>query len=109
MINLTKDKSYRRRGSGGGMSLVTLTWVILLILKLAGPLAHMKWYWVFSPIWISAGLGILFLIIIGFILFAAVIGIIGASSGAVVGIKNWFSKQEQKDVIDVQKDDNDDQ
>ena len=106
---MTEQKGYRRRSTSGGSGLITLTWIILLILKLTGPLDHMKWYWVFSPIWISAGLAILFLIVIGFVLLAAVIGIIGASSGAVVGIKNWFSRQEQEDVIDVQKDDIDDQ
>ncbi|NHJ31584.1 MAG: hypothetical protein FK732_01860 [Asgard group archaeon] len=106
---MSEQKSYRRRSSGGGMSLITLTWVILLILKLAGPLDHMKWYWVFSPIWISASLGVLFLLCIGGILLAAVVGIIGASSGTVVGIKNWFRMQEQEEVIDVQKEDIDDQ
>ena len=103
------DKPKYSRGSsgGGGMSLITITWVILLILKLTVR-PNLKWYWVFSSVWISAGLAILFLIVIGFVLLAAVIGILSASSGAVVGIKNWFSRQEQKDVIDVQKDDIDD-
>ncbi len=92
----------RRTSSSGGMSLITLTWVILLILKLAGPLDHMKWLWVFSPIWIGASLGVLFLIIIGFILLAAVIGIASSSSQVVVGIKNWFSKNDKEDNIDEQ-------
>ena len=105
---MSDKPKYSRRSSGGsGMSLITITWVILLILKLTVR-KNLKWYWVFSSVWISAGLAILFLIVIGFVLLAAVIGILSASSGAVVGIKNWFSRQEQKDVIDVQKDDIDD-
>ena len=91
---MTEQKRRSRGAGGGGGSLITLTWIILLILKLTGPLAHMKWYWVFSPIWISIGLGLVFLMIIGFILLLAVVGIVGASSGAVVGIKSWFQKQE---------------
>ena len=98
------DKT-RRRSSGGGMSLITLTWIILLILKLAGPLDHMKWYWVFSPIWISAGLGLLFLLCIGSILLAAVIGIASHSSRAVVGIKSWFGRQEQESQEDIIQED----
>jgi hypothetical protein len=87
------------------MSLITLTWVILLILKLAGPLDHMKWYWVFSPIWISASLAVLFFICIGGILLAAVIGIASQSSRAVVGIKNWFGKQEAEYQEDISEED----
>jgi len=105
---MSDKPKYRRRSTGGGSSLVALLWIIFLILRLTHVI-DWKWYWVFSPIWISAGLAILFLIVIGFVLLAAVIGILSVSSGAVVGIKNWFSRQEQKDVIDVQKDDIDDQ
>ncbi|MHA1170790.1 MAG: hypothetical protein ACTSQ3_01750 [Candidatus Heimdallarchaeota archaeon] len=100
---MSERKSKRRTTSGGGGSLITLTWVILLILKLAGPLDHMKWYWVFSPLWISIGLGILFLMCVGTILLAAVFGIASSSSQMVVGIKNWFTKQAKEDeVIDVE-------
>ena len=103
---MNDEKRYRGRSAGSGGSLITLTWIILLILKLAGPLAHMKWYWVFSPIWISIGLAIVFFMIIGFILLLALVGIASASSGLVVGIKNWFIKQEatHEDTVDVQQD-----
>lgn len=99
----------KRNSSSGGMGLVTITWVILLILKLTVR-PNLKWYWVFSSVWISAGLAILFLLCIGTILLAAVIGIASSSSQMVVGIKSWFKKQTQEDVIDVeaQEDSNDD-
>ena len=89
----------RRTSSGGGMSLITILWIIFLILKLTHVI-DWKWLWVFSPIWISASLGVLFLIIIGFILLAAIIGIASSSSQAVVGIKSWFSRNDQEDNID---------
>lgn len=103
------DDKKRRSGSGGGMSLITITWVILLILRLTVR-PNLKWYWVFSPIWISAGLAILFLLCIGTILIAAVFGIASSSSQMIVGIKSWFKKQAQEDIIDVeiQEDSNDD-
>ncbi len=107
---MNDQRKTRGRSSGGMGGTVFIVTLILFILKLAGPLDHMKWYWVFSPVWISAGLGLLFLIIIGFILFGAIIGFIGAGSAAVVGIKSWFGKQEQKESIDVESssDDNPD-
>ncbi len=99
----------RRSGSGGGMGLITITWIIFLILRLTHVI-DWKWYWVFSPIWISAGLAILFLLCIGTILLAAVFGIASSSSQMIVGIKSWFKKQAQEDIIDVetQEDINDD-
>ena len=99
----------RRTSSGGGMSIITLLWIIFLILKLT-KVIDWPWYWVFSPIWISAGLGILFLLCIGTILLAAVFGIASSSSQMIVGIKSWFKKQQQEDIIDVetQEDSNDD-
>lgn len=90
----------KRTSSGGGMGLVTILWVIFLILRLTHVI-DWKWYWVFSPIWISAGLAILFLLCIGTILLAAVFGIASSSSQTVVGIKNWFKKQDQENIIDV--------
>jgi hypothetical protein len=72
--------------------------VILLILKLTVR-PNLKWNWVFSPIWISAGLGILFLIFIGFILLAVVVGLVSSSAAWVGGIKNWFKRKEQKENI----------
>ena len=99
----------KRNSSSGGMGLVTITWVILLILKLTVR-PNLKWYWVFSSVWISAGLGFLFLLCIGTILLAAVVGIASSSSQMIVGIKSWFKKQAEEDIIEVkaQEDSNDD-
>ncbi|HUT79767.1 MAG TPA: hypothetical protein VMZ29_01085 [Candidatus Bathyarchaeia archaeon] len=98
---MTYKNNNRRRSTGGGMSLVTILWIIFLILKLTHVI-DWKWYWVFSPIWIAASLGLLFFIIIGMILLAAVVGIASHSSKAIVGIKNWFSKNAQEnDIVDV--------
>ena len=98
---MNDEKRSRGRSSGGMGGTVFIVTLILIILKATGKIG-IKWYWVFSPVWISAGLGLLFLIIIGFILLGAVIGILGAGSAAVVGIKSWFGKQEQKETFDVE-------
>jgi hypothetical protein len=97
---MSDEKRYSRRstGGGGGGGLITITWIILLILRLTVR-KDMKWYWVFSPIWISAGLAILFLLFIGFILLLVVIGLISSSAAWVVGIQNWFKREEQKEII----------
>ena len=91
----------KRRNIGGGFGLPTLLTIIFIILRLTD-VVEWKWLWVFSPIWISLSLGALFLIIIGFILLAAVIGIIGAGSAAVLGIKRWFGKTQQEEKIGEQ-------
>ena len=99
---MSEHKSKRRTSSGGGGGLITITWIILLILRLTVR-PNLKWYWVFSPIWISAGLAILFLLCVGTILLAAVFGIASSNSQMVVGIKNWFKMQDKEDkVIDVE-------
>lgn len=92
------NKDRRSRSAGSGLGLPTILWIIFLILKLTNVI-DWKWYWVFSPIWITAGLAILFFIFIGFILLAAVIGILSTSAGVVVGIKRWFQKQEREEHI----------
>lgn len=86
-----------RKSSSGGAGTVTLLWVIFLILKLTNVI-DWKWLWVFSPIWISAsaavGLGLLFFIVIGLILLAAVIGLMKEDSKVVTGIKGMFRKKD---------------
>ena len=76
-----------RKSSSGGAGTVTLLWIIFLILKLTNVI-DWKWLWVFSPIWISASaavaLGLLFLIVVGLILLAAVVGIASHESRTVV-------------------------
>jgi len=72
--------------------------VIFLILKLTNVI-DWKWLWVFSPIWISAsaavGLGLLFFIVIGIILLAAIIGLMKEDSKVVDGIKEMFRKKKE--------------
>ncbi|MHA2254953.1 MAG: hypothetical protein ACXAAM_02670 [Candidatus Heimdallarchaeaceae archaeon] len=86
-----------RKSSSGGVGTVTLLWIIFLILKLTNVI-DWKWLWVFSPIWISAsaavGLGLLFFLIVGLILLAAIIGLMKEDSKAVETIKGMFRKKE---------------
>ena len=102
---MTDERRSRGRSAGSGGSLVTILWIVFLILKLTHVI-DWPWYWVFSPIWISIGLALVFFMIIGFILLLALVGVASASSGLVVGIKNWFIKQEatHEDTVDVQQD-----
>ena len=87
-----------RKSSSGGMGTVTLLWVIFLILKLTHVI-DWKWLWVFSPIWIAAsaavGFGLLFFIVIGIILLAAIIGLMKEDSKVVDGIKEMFRKKKE--------------
>lgn len=46
-----RDKKIVRRTGNTGFSLVGLTFLALLILKLTG-LADITWFWVFFPLWI---------------------------------------------------------
>ena len=93
------DNKRKRRSTGSGLSLPTLLLIIFIILKLT-KVIDWSWLWVLSPLWISASLAVLFLIFVGLILLAAMIGILGASSGIVLGIKSWFGKQDQADSTD---------
>ena len=55
--------SDRASSSGtGGASVATVLFLIFLVLKLCGVI-DWSWWWVTSPLWISAGIGILFLLI----------------------------------------------
>ena len=87
-----------RKSSSGGMGTVTLLWIIFLILKLTHVI-DWKWLWVFSPIWISAsaavGLGLLFLLVVGLILLAAIIGIANKESKVIVKTKEMFRKKQE--------------
>ena len=90
------DKKGRKTSSGGSGTVILLT-IIFLILKLTHVI-DWKWLWVFSPIWISAsatvGLGLLFLLVIGLILLAAIIGLTKEDSRAVTAVKGMFRKKE---------------
>lgn len=55
--------------SSGGVGFTGLLTVLFVGLKL-GKVIDWSWWWVLSPLWISAGLGVL--LIIGITVFAAV-------------------------------------
>ena len=95
----------KRRSTGGGLGLPTILLIIFIILKLT-KVIDWSWLWVLSPLWISASLAVLFLIFVGMILLFAMIGILGASSGIVLGIKSWFGKQDQTDSFEEENETN---
>jgi len=49
--------------SSGGVSLATVLFIVFLVLKLTHAI-DWSWWWVFSPLWISFGLVIIFLAIL---------------------------------------------
>lgn len=49
-------------GSGGGIGFMGVLTIVFIVLKLLGKIAW-SWWWVLSPIWISAVVVILLLII----------------------------------------------
>jgi len=56
-----KDKN-SSTGTSGGIDFVGVLTIVFIVLKLLGKIAW-SWWWVLSPIWISAILAIIFLII----------------------------------------------
>ncbi len=69
--------------------------LIFIILKLTNVI-DWSWLWVLSPLWIGAALGLLFFLVIGLILLAAIIGIVRKESRVVSTIRGMFRKQEQE-------------
>ncbi|MBN1330374.1 MAG: hypothetical protein JXA54_12945 [Candidatus Heimdallarchaeota archaeon] len=94
----------KRKTAGSGMGLPTILVIVFIILKLTNVI-DWKWLWVFSPIWIGLSLAVLFFLIIGGILFAAVIGIASHSSRAIMEIKSWFSKKDLEEAKEVKIED----
>ena len=56
-----RDKN-NSAGSSGGIGFVGVLTIVFIVLKLLGKIAW-SWWWVLSPIWISAIAVILFLLI----------------------------------------------
>ena len=50
--------------SSGGIGFAGLLTVAFIVLKLTGTVTW-SWWWVLSPLWISASLAVMFLLIIG--------------------------------------------
>jgi len=96
---MTERKSRRRSVGGGGTTIPTLLLIIFIILKLT-KVIDWSWLWVLSPLWISASIAVLIFLVIGFILFAALIGIASQSSRIVVGIKSLFGKTVSEESLD---------
>ena len=74
------------KSSSGGVSGVTLVFIIFLILKLTGNI-DWSWWWVTSPLWIPVVLGFAFLMIVLFVL--VLLMIFGFSAN---DLKNRFDK-----------------
>ena len=95
---MTERKSRRRTVGGGGTTIPTLLLIIFIILKLT-KVIDWSWLWVTSPLWIGAsvavGLGLLFLLVVGLILLAAVIGIARHDSKVVTKTRRMFQKKEE--------------
>lgn len=56
--------------AGGGIGFVGLLTLVFIVLKLCGVI-NWSWWWVLSPLWISVGLVIAVLLIIGIICLIA--------------------------------------
>ncbi len=57
---MENDKTVVSSGGIGFSSALTLIFIVLKLVKVI----DWKWIWVLSPLWISAGIGIIFLIIL---------------------------------------------
>ncbi|AXH71256.1 hypothetical protein BSP36_211 [Bacillus phage BSP36] len=53
LVNVNKTINHNNRG--GGVGVVSLLTLIFVTLKLTGHITW-SWWWVLSPLWISAGL-----------------------------------------------------
>lgn len=58
-----------RSSSSGGIGFVGLLTIVFIVLKLIGKITW-SWWWVLSPLWISAGLALL--ILLGILIFVLI-------------------------------------
>ena len=65
--------------AGSGVSFSTLLFVVFLILKLTHTI-DWSWWWVTSPLWITAGfvLGVLGIVLLFFLCVAVIVAIFGS-------------------------------
>ncbi len=56
--------------TGNGMGLASVLTTVFIVLKLVGTISW-SWWWVLSPLWISAGLVTVILIVVGIVLLIA--------------------------------------
>ena len=82
------------KNRNAGLGLPSLLLLIFIILKLTHVI-DWSWLWVLSPLWIAASLALLFFVVIGVIILAAIIGIMRADSNIVYKIKGMFRKSQK--------------
>jgi hypothetical protein len=65
-----------RKVKTGGMSILTVVFVVFFILKILGigAVAHWSWWWVFAPLWLPTAS--LIGVVICFTLLAGIFGIV---------------------------------
>jgi len=63
---MAEDKKVVING-GPGIGLAGILTIIFVIMKCLGHLSW-SWLWVFAPLWISAGIGIAILIVVGLVI-----------------------------------------
>lgn len=61
------DNDNNRTTSGGGIGFTGVLTIVFIVLKLC-KVINWSWVWVLSPLWISASLAILFLVICAIII-----------------------------------------
>lgn len=61
---MDNNSSSSSSSSSGGIGIRTALFLIFLTLKLTG-LIDWSWWWVLSPLWIPAAIGLLFVFIVG--------------------------------------------
>lgn len=64
------NESKGSSAAGGGIGFTGLLTLVFIVLKLCGVI-NWSWWWVLSPLWISAGLVVVVLLIIGIICLIA--------------------------------------
>jgi hypothetical protein len=69
------SKDTATQAAAGGFPLASILTIIFVIAKLVGGISW-SWWWVFSPLWISALLGIGIVVVV--FVIAAIIAIIAA-------------------------------
>lgn len=62
------QKGSRTYGGNHGIGFVGLLTIAFIVLKLTAVISW-SWWWVLSPLWISAGLAVLVLVVIGALIF----------------------------------------
>ena len=65
--SLLRNNNGNSSSSSGGIGFVGLLTIVFIVLKLTGFIAW-SWWWVLSPLWISFGLVLVVLAVIGIVI-----------------------------------------